>query len=188
MDRKNYSLCDICYESTNLLRHIAACPDCHHERIETECLLCFEEKSDPSHYVCIKCYNKIKETAREVGFDKIKLHHVRELTLAYALASKKDGLKGLYWQKFDGHKTPDICEERAKLHIEVDGKRHQVDPVQIKSDMLRTYYANKKGYLTLRVPNPAFDKKTRFQHVVEAIKEIADKRSRKWWQFWKWFS
>jgi len=148
-----------------------------------ECLLCFSTKSI-EQYVCGNCYNKkILLTAREGGFDRIKRHHVRELTLAYELV--KDRKVSLYWQRWDGHKTPDICIENSKLHIEVDGSQHQSNPDQIRRDMLRTYYANKKGYLTIRVPNATFETKSGFLLVAKTIQEIARKRRKKCWQFWK---
>lgn len=56
-------------------------------------------------------------------------------------------------EKWDGHKTIDIAVPEAKVNIEVDGSQHAFSTRQALSDLKRTYYAFKKGYLTLRIPN-----------------------------------
>ena len=53
----------------------------------------------------------------------------------------------------DGHKSIDLVVETAKLHIEVDGDHHNTDPSQAFSDLQRTYYSLRDGYITLRIPN-----------------------------------
>jgi len=54
---------------------------------------------------------------------------------------------------FDGKKTVDICIPESKLFIEVDGHQHNTNASQAMSDLMRTYYALKDDYFTLRIPN-----------------------------------
>ena len=56
-------------------------------------------------------------------------------------------------EKYDGYKTIDIAVTDAKVNIEVDGAHHNYDHRQALADLQRTYFAFKKGYLTLRIPN-----------------------------------
>lgn len=56
-------------------------------------------------------------------------------------------------EKWDGHKTIDIAVTEARVNIEVDGMQHNFNPNQALSDLKRTFFAFKKGYLTLRIPN-----------------------------------
>ena len=56
-------------------------------------------------------------------------------------------------EKSDGYKTIDIAVPDAKVNIEVDGGHHNFNHKQALSDLKRTYYSFKKGYLTLRIPN-----------------------------------
>ncbi|MGC4034780.1 MAG: DUF559 domain-containing protein [Chitinophagaceae bacterium] len=74
-----------------------------------------------------------------------------EARLLYA-ALKKRGVPAEL-EKFDGHKTIDIAVTDAKVNIEVDGGQHNSNPNQALSDLKRTLYSFKKGYLTLRIPN-----------------------------------
>jgi hypothetical protein len=55
-------------------------------------------------------------------------------------------------EKFDGYKSIDIAIEEAKVHIEVDGKHHNYNSRQALSDLKRTFYSFKKGYLRLGSP------------------------------------
>ena len=56
-------------------------------------------------------------------------------------------------EKFDGFKKIDIAVTEAKVNIEIDGSQHNWSHKQALSDLKRTYYSFKKGYLTLRIPN-----------------------------------
>lgn len=60
---------------------------------------------------------------------------------------------GVELEKWDGHKSIDIAITKEKVNIEVDGKQHNLDPEQALTDLKRTYYSFKKGYVTLRIPN-----------------------------------
>ena len=56
-------------------------------------------------------------------------------------------------EKWDGHKHIDIAITEARVNIEVDGRQHNYSSRQALSDLERTYYSFKKGYVTLRIPN-----------------------------------
>jgi len=56
-------------------------------------------------------------------------------------------------EKWDGHKTIDIAVTEARVNIEVDGMQHNFNPAQALADPKRTFFAFRKGYPTLRIPN-----------------------------------
>jgi very-short-patch-repair endonuclease len=56
-------------------------------------------------------------------------------------------------EKYDGHKHIDIAIPDKKVDIEVDGMQHVYSKKQALSDLKRTFYSWKKGYVTLRIPN-----------------------------------
>jgi hypothetical protein len=56
-------------------------------------------------------------------------------------------------EKYDGFKRIDIAITDAMVNIEVDGGHHNYDAKQAMTDLKRTIYSFKKGYLTLRIPN-----------------------------------
>ena len=72
-------------------------------------------------------------------------------------------------EKYDGHKSVDIVVEKAKVHIEVDGGHHNYNSRQALTDLKRTYYAFKKGYFTLRIPNSLI-----YSNPDETVNEIID--------------
>lgn len=90
-------------------------------------------------------------------------------------------------EKFDGHKTIDIAVVDAKVNIEVDGMQHNYSQKQALADLKRTYFAFKKGYLTLRIPNSLV--KNHIEETADLITEILNinkdnkgkRRSRRQW-------
>lgn len=56
-------------------------------------------------------------------------------------------------EKYDGYKTIDIAIPSKMVNIEIDGMQHSYNSKQALSDLKRTYYSFKKGYVTLRIPN-----------------------------------
>jgi hypothetical protein len=88
------------------------------------------------------------------------------LTLYFAL---KDCGVPAELEKHDGFKSIDIAIEDAKVYIEVDGSHHNFDHRQALSDLQRTYYSFKKGYLTLRIPNSLVR-----HHLDETVDHIID--------------
>ena len=73
-------------------------------------------------------------------------------TIRLYFALKKRGVPA-EMEKFDGYKHIDIAIPEARVNIEVDGGHHNFNRNQALSDLKRTYYSFKKGYLTLRIPN-----------------------------------
>ena len=81
-------------------------------------------------------------------------------------------------EKFDGYKTIDIAVTDAKVNIEVDGKHHNFKPSQALTDLKRTYYSFKKGYLTLRIPNSLV--KSRLDETAKLIIEYLSESNSKY--------
>ncbi len=63
--------------------------------------------------------------------------------------------KGFNAQKewSDGHKHVDIAVPEAMTYIEIDGCQHNLSPEQALTDLKRTMYSSKEGYVTLPIPN-----------------------------------
>lgn len=93
-----------------------------------------------------------------------------ENKLAEALKGKDIIFEQQYW---DGYKHIDIYIPSAKLNIEVDGTQHLTRAKQILSDFNREYWADKKGYYTLHIPNSAIDGEY-FDRIVDAIVEVVN--------------
>ena len=92
--------------------------------------------------LCIPCQNVFKVKAQKATAESISLY----------VALKYRGVPAEL-EKWDGHKTIDIAVTEAKVNIEVDGLQHNFDSKQALADLKRTFFAFKKGYLTLRIPN-----------------------------------
>jgi very-short-patch-repair endonuclease len=92
--------------------------------------------------LCRSCQFKFKNLKNSPTPEAIKLFD--------ALKKRKVPAK---IEKFDGFKTIDIAVPEARVNIEVDGKHHNTDLTQARSDLLRTIFSFKKGYVTLRIPN-----------------------------------
>ncbi len=78
-------------------------------------------------------------------------------------------------EKFDGYKHIDIAIPEAKFNIEVDGMHHNFSSKQALADLKRTYYSFKKGYFTLRIPNPLI--REEIENVADLITEILNERN-----------
>jgi len=92
--------------------------------------------------LCRRCQN---------WFNKENNNPTREAKLLY-LALKERNIP-VEIEKYDGFKTIDLAIPSMKFNIEVDGLHHNTDLKQATSDLLRTLYSLKKGFLTLRIPN-----------------------------------
>lgn len=114
-------------------------------------------------YYCNNCEDDITEAEFKYSMNKYKRALCRKCQkpdedkstpLARKLydALKKQGVPAKL-ELYDGHKHIDIAIPEAKVNIEVDGGHHNYDYKQALSDLKRTYYSFKKGYLTLRIPN-----------------------------------
>src|SRR3989344_7336899 len=111
-------------------------------------------------YYCNKCENEITEAEFKYSMNQYKralcrkcqnVDEDKSTPLARKLyeALKKQGVP-VKLELDDGHKHIDIAIPEARVNIEVDGEHHNYDHKQALSDLKRTYYSFKKGYLTLR--------------------------------------
>lgn len=92
--------------------------------------------------LCLGCQNVFKEKSQKATKDSLELY----------LALRRRGVPAEL-EKWDGHKTIDIAVTEARVNIEVDGMQHNFNSSQALADLKRTFFAFKKGYLTLRIPN-----------------------------------
>jgi very-short-patch-repair endonuclease len=92
--------------------------------------------------LCLACQEEFKEKSQKSTKDALDLY----------LALRRRGVPAEL-EKWDGHKTIDIAVTEARVNIEVDGMQHNFNPQQALADLKRTFFAFKKGYLTLRIPN-----------------------------------
>lgn len=95
------------------------------------------------HYgfnICIKCQKWLDH--------QITTNEVLDLYFALKIRGFEPEL-----EKYDGYKHVDIVFERPKLHIEVDGAQHNRNTNQALSDLKRTFYSLRDGYMTIRIPN-----------------------------------
>ena len=156
--------------------------------------------------VCHECFLEIKAYKKDVlgknerykSITDSERYSDLEFVLMYAIENEGYGLEPseqrvgnkmekffCEWQKECENKygskakTVDIAikNEKAELYIEVDGEYHYTNKNQVRSDLWRDYFSDEKGYLTLHVPNAAFNNPVFFHTVVDAIKGIAKKRT-----------
>lgn len=91
--------------------------------------------------LCIHCQLSFKEKSNT------STKETRELYIALRKRKVPAEL-----EKWDGYKTIDIAIVHAKINIEVDGEQqHSYSRMEL-SDLTRTYYSFRNGYLTLRIP------------------------------------
>ena len=81
-------------------------------------------------------------------------------------------------EKWDGYKHIDIAVPQAMINIEVDGIQHNTDRKQSLSDLKRTMYSFRKGYVTLRIPNCLVRDDESIEetanHIVEIVNDSLD--------------
>jgi very-short-patch-repair endonuclease len=92
--------------------------------------------------LCVACQNQFRIRSEKSTREALDLY----------IALKIRGVPAEL-EKWDGHKTIDIAVTEAKVNIEVDGVQHNFHSGQALADLKRTFFAFKKGYLTLRIPN-----------------------------------
>ena len=123
-------------------------------------------KSCPQPVNCQNCSCCIDQRVLEYSLDhynfalctacqqwlKSKMDETTQETIYLYLSLRTRNVPAIL-EKSDGYKTIDISVVDAKVNIEVDGPHHSSNPNQALSDLERTYYSFKKGYLTLRIPN-----------------------------------
>lgn len=84
---------------------------------------------------------------------------------------KKRGINCIleFW---DDYKHIDITIPESKIHIELNGSRHYIDPRQIMADLKRAKYSAKDNdFGTISIPNFFIDK--HLEEVAEAIAQVA---------------
>jgi hypothetical protein len=103
--------------------------------------------------LCFSCYKKEGKSPSPISY-KPETINTKSTGEARALfdALIQRGVPAEL-EKWDGYKHIDIAVTEAKVNIEVDGLQHNYSDAQALSDLMRTCYSYKKGYLTLRVPN-----------------------------------
>jgi len=95
------------------------------------------------HPLCISCQ-------QELG-NKFNYSTKETINLYFSL---KDRGVPAQLEKFDGYNNIDIAIAEARVNIEVDGARHQPGNTdEAFADLQRAFYAFKKGFFTLRIPN-----------------------------------
>jgi len=115
---------------------------------------------------CSRCNEKLKQDVFKYSTDQFQIplcedcqDWYRGLRAKPSIQSRRLFLalkeKGLHvdLEYFDGHKRIDISSKESMTHIEVDGEQHYSNALQALSDLLRTMYSNRDGFLTLRIPN-----------------------------------
>jgi len=125
---------------------------------------------------CLHCHSYIDEkvyiySTTNYGFElchtcqsSIDLNNsTGEATRLY-LSLKRRGVPAQL-EKYDGYKTIDIAVVDARVNIEVDAHQHVSNPKQALSELKRTYFSLRKGFLTLRIPTAL---------IRESLEETAD--------------
>ena len=75
-------------------------------------------------------------------------------------------------EQWDGYKHIDIAIPEYMINIEVDGMQHQYSEKRALSDLKRTYYSFRRGYVTLRIPNKLIQEKV--YETAEYIKKFIE--------------
>lgn len=114
-----------------------------------------------SHPFCIPCQGWFK--------DVLVFSSATDEAIELYFALKRRGVPAML-EKNDGYKTIDIAVPDAKVNIEVDGMHHNYSPQQAMSDLNRTLYSLKKGFLTLRIPNSLV--RTHLEETADKITEL----------------
>ena len=147
-------------------------------------------KTGYNSHSCSKCGQSISNLVFDYSKDKFLLPLCQDCQLWYRnlkgkpsklsknlyLALKEKGLD-VELEYFDGYKKIDIYSKESMIHIEVDGEQHYKDTFQASSDLLRTMYSNKEGFITLRIPNTLVSKK--LDYTAEIIYQILMENKRR---------
>jgi very-short-patch-repair endonuclease len=129
-------------------------------------------KAGYNSYSCAKCDQTITGWVFDYSNEKFQLPLCQDCQVWYRnlkgkpsnqskklyLALKERGLD-VELEYFDGFKKIDIFSKESMIHIEIDGEQHYKDTFQASSDLLRTMYSYKEGFITLRIPNTLVSKK-----------------------------
>jgi very-short-patch-repair endonuclease len=127
--------------------------------------------------LCESCAENYRNLMQEIQKKQTKTKTITKPQKGLYLALKAKGLNPeLEYQ--DGHKTVDIAILSANLFIEVNGSQHAEDSDQLRSDLWRSYYSSKNGFLTLNVFNKAIAEDADFYKIVDVINDIVKSREK----------
>ncbi|MDR1182362.1 MAG: hypothetical protein LBL13_10345 [Bacteroidales bacterium] len=154
MEAESIKRCEICdNQLDDGYKQWPKCPSCHANIKEMRALI-----------------DDIQERQSKKGVTREITPEQKKLYLA---------LKARNWdpelEHEDEYKTVDIAILAAKLYIEVNGSQHANNPNQLKSDLWRSYYSFRDGFLTLPVFNIALND-AEFHQIVNIINDIAKER------------
>lgn len=142
---------------------------------------------------CVECGQWVSPQVSDYSTDRwgIPLCVNHQNWVKMMLTQTTDETFGLYFalkmrgvpaeiEKFDGHKHIDIAVTDAKVNLEVDGGHHNYSPQQALSDLKRTFFSFKKGYLTLRIPNSLvrYHLDETADYIVDFLMENRDRQGR----------
>ncbi len=143
----------------------------------------------PTQYYCFYCNESIPTNVHEYSVNNLGaafcMRHQRAVKTGLDNATNearilffallKRGIR-VHVEKFDGFKHIDLAIPTAMVNIEIDGMHHSYNSRQALSDLQRTLYSFKKGYLTLRIPNALIHNNLNqtVKHVEEFIYESYD--------------
>ncbi len=124
-----------------------------HKKIETN----IGQKDNGSDYYCIVCKNPIDKntffyTKQVLGKPLCPKHQGTKYQKKLFKALKEREINCEY-EAYDGYKHVDIAVHTAKLYIEIDGKHHLIDPMQLGKDLKRDEFSSKNGYATTHISN-----------------------------------
>ena len=94
------------------------------------------------HPLCISCQQDIGN----------KFNYSTKETINLYFSLRERGVPAQL-EKFDGYKNVDIAVMEARVNIEIDGVHQANNADQALADLQRAFFAFKKGFFTLRIPN-----------------------------------
>ncbi|MBU3941243.1 MAG: endonuclease domain-containing protein [Nanoarchaeota archaeon] len=100
--------------------------------------------------LCFACQPEL-HSQKEKSFLKKKKRSTPEAIKLFKILVKMGFDAKL--EQDDGFKHIDIAIPKFMVNIEVDGMHHQYNKKQAITDLKRTFYSFRKGYVTLRIPN-----------------------------------
>lgn len=122
------------------------CSECEEPITKKEYNYSIEHYGKP---LCRDCQDELKGLKHK--FEQKKERSTPEARKLYEVLIKL-GIPAKL-EHYDRHKHIDIAIPEAKINLEIDGMQHSYNHKQALSDLKRTYYSFKKGYVTLRIPN-----------------------------------
>jgi very-short-patch-repair endonuclease len=120
--------------------------------------------------MCYDCQKKARATQNYINAKHPNVASNQQVLISLSLNHR--GIKNEL-EYSDGYKRVDIAILDPKIYIEVNGKQHINDAIRLISDIKRTYYSFKDGFLTLHIYNDAINEES-LNKIINAIREIID--------------